>query len=77
VETPTPASGCHWQLIWRKLGLIPSELEQDLAITGLQEAFGSSTELCGYNGDELHVLPEYRDHLMSAQSTCLSNRRLP
>ena len=32
------------------------------------QSFGSSPELCGFKGDELRVLPEYRDHLVSVQS---------
>jgi hypothetical protein len=62
---------CDWSRTW------PSEACR------LQETFGESskkasldsesfstwTELCGCIGDELYVLPEYRDHLMSFQST--------
>jgi hypothetical protein len=62
---------CDWSRTW------PSEACR------LQKAFGESskkaildsesfstwTELCGCIGDELYVLPEYRDHLMSVQST--------
>jgi hypothetical protein len=34
------------------------------------ESFSTCTELCGCIGDELYVLPEYRDRMMSVHSTC-------
>ena len=67
--------------------------KQDLAIRGLQfagglwrflqkasldsDSFSACTELCGCTGDELYVLAEYRDHLMSVQSRAQIRKASP